>query len=346
MFHFADINFLYLLTIIPLLIGLFIYSNVKRYKKLAKFGNVDILKPLMPNVSNIRPQVKFYISLLIIALVIIALARPQLLKKSENAQKRGIEAMFVLDISNSMLARDVEPSRLEYAKWLLGNLIDKMTDDKIGLIVFAGDAFIQMPITADNVSAKMFLDEIKPSLIKRQGTAIGTAIDLAIKAFGDKQTKAGRAIFLITDGENHEDDAVEAAKLAEKKGIQIILIGIGNTDGSPIPIEGTMSYLKDKDGNVVVSKLDEDMCQKIASAAGGVYIHAVNSGASLKALQEQTDKIQKGPLKGASTDFEELFYIPLWFALALLLLEFFILNRKNKRLSRIKIFDRKNITNH
>jgi Ca-activated chloride channel family protein len=341
MFHFANINFLYLLIIIPLLIGLFIYGNRKRRKKLAEFGNLNTLKPLMPNMSKIRPQVKFYLSLLVITLVIIALARPQLLKKAANVQKRGIEAMFVLDISNSMLARDIEPSRLSYAKRLLSNVIDKMTDNKIGLIVFAGDAFIQMPITSDNVSAKMFLDEIKPSLIQRQGTAIGSAIDLAIKAFGDEQTKAGRAIFLITDGENHEDDAVEAAKLAGKKGIQIILIGVGNMDGVPIPVEGTMSYLKDKEGNVVVSKLNEDMCRKIAAAGGGVYIHAVNSGSVLKTLEEQVDKMQKGNFKSASSDFEELFYIPLWFALVVLLLEFFMLNRQNKKFSRIKIFERK-----
>ncbi|MDR3326834.1 MAG: VWA domain-containing protein [Prevotellaceae bacterium] len=341
MFYFANINFLYLLIIIPLLIVFFIYGNKRQRKKLEKFGNINTLQQLMPNVSKIRPHVKFYLSLLVIVLVIIALSRPQLLRKSEKVDRRGIETMIVLDISNSMLARDIEPNRLEYAKMTMSNLIDKMADDKIGLIVFAGDAFIQMPITSDNVSAKMFLKTIEPSLIQRQGTAIGSAIDLAIKSFGEAQTKTGRAIFLLTDGENHEDDAVQAAKLANKKGIEVIVIGIGSTDGVPIPVAGTMNYLKDKDGNVVVTKLNETMCREIASAGDGVYIHAVNSRTVLKALEKEVDRMQKGDLQTTSSDFDDLFYIPLWFALVLLLVEFFMLNRQNKRLSRIKIFERK-----
>ena len=182
MFVFANIKFLYLLIIIPLMIVLYIIVQARQRKRLIKFGNIEMLKGLMPNVSGYRPHVKFVLLMLAVALMIIALARPQMLKKQENVQKRGIEAMLVLDISNSMMAQDIAPGRLDYAKMLLSQLIDRLTDDKMGLIVFAGDAFIQMPITSDKVSAKMFLKIIQPDLIQRQGTAIGSAIDLAVKS--------------------------------------------------------------------------------------------------------------------------------------------------------------------
>jgi len=338
MFHFANPYFLYLLLIIPLLIAIYIFVNIRQKKKMQEFGDVDTLKQLMPNVSKVRPHVKFSLSLLVLTLIIIALARPQYLRKVENVHKRGIEAMLVLDISNSMLARDIEPNRLEYAKLMLSNLIDKMTNDKIGLIVFAGDSYIQMPITSDNVSAKMFLSQIKPSLIARQGTAIGSAIDLAIKSFGEAKGEVGRAIFLITDGENHEDDAVEAAKLANKKGIVVNVIGIGNPDGSPIPVTGTMSFIKDKDGNVVVSKLNETMCKQIASAGKGIYIRATNTGAVLKTLEKEVEKMQKGDTQVSSTDFDDKFYIFVWLALFVLLIEYFLFNRQNKWLNKINLF--------
>jgi Ca-activated chloride channel family protein len=338
MFHFANTYFLWLLFVIPLLIAVYLYGISRQQKRLREFGNPNILAQLMPNISKYRPHVKFALSLLVLVLLIFALARPQYLRKVESVQKRGIEAMLVLDISNSMLAQDIEPSRLEYAKLMLSNLIDKMTNNKIGLIVFAGDSYIQMPITSDNVSAKMFLKTISPSIIQRQGTAIGSAIDLAIKSFGEEKNSVGRAIFLITDGENHEDDAVEAAKLANRKGIVVNVIGIGNPDGSPIPVRGTMSFIKDKNGNVVVSKLNEDMCRQIASAGKGVYIRATNSGAVLKTLEKEVDKMQKGDLQVASTDYDDKFQIPLWLALFVLITEFFMFTRQNKRFNRINLF--------
>jgi Ca-activated chloride channel family protein len=337
-FHFANIHFLYLLLVIPLLIAVYLYGINNRKKKIKEFGNPEILAQLMPNVSKYRPHIKFLLSLLVIALLVIALARPQYLRKVESMQKRGIEAMLALDISNSMLAQDIEPNRLEYAKLMLSSLIDKMTNDKIGLIAFAGDSYIQMPITSDNVSAKMFLKTISPSIIQRQGTAIGSAIDLAIKCFGEEKNNVGRAIFLITDGENHEDDAVEAAKLAQKKGIVVNVIGIGNPDGSPIPVQGTMSFIKDKDGNVVVSKLNEEMCRQIASAGKGVYIRATNSGTVLKTLEKEVDKMQKGDTQFTSTNYDDKFYIPVWLAFFVLIIEYFMLNRQNKRLNRINLF--------
>ena len=338
MFVFANIKFLYLLIIIPLLIILYVFLQKRQKKRLNEFGNIKTLNPLMPNVSKYRPHVKFGLLLLSLSLLIIGLARPQMMKKSENVQKRGIEAMLVLDISNSMLAQDISPNRLEYAKMLLSQLIDKMTDDKIGLIVFAGDAFIQMPITSDNVSAKMFLKTIQPDLIQRQGTAIGSAIDLAVKSFGEAKQNIGRAIFLITDGENHEDNAVEAAELAKSKNILVNVIGIGNPAGSPIQVKGTMSYLKDKDGNVVVSKLDENMCRQIASSGKGIYIRATNSGSVLTTLEKEVNKMQQGEFQTASSDFDDKFYIPVWLAFFVLLLEFFMFRRRNKHFSKINLF--------
>ena len=340
MFQFANINFLFLLLIIPLLTVIYIFGIYNQKKKLREFGNIDTLRQLMPNVSKYRPHVKFALSMVVLTLLIFALARPQYMHKKETVQKHGIEAMLVLDISNSMMAQDIEPNRLAYSKLMLSNLIDKMTNDKIGLIVFAGDSYIQMPITADNMSAKMFLSQIKPSLIVRQGTAIGSAIDLAIKSFGEAKSNVGRAIFLITDGENHEDDAVEAAKLAAKKDIIVHVIGVGNPDGSPIPVPGTMSFIKDKDGNVVVSKLNIDMCRQIAVAGKGIFIHATNTGAVLKTLEKEVDKMQKGDTQVSSNDYDDKFYIPVWLALFVLLIEFFMFNRQNKRLNRINLFEK------
>ncbi|MBF0977219.1 MAG: VWA domain-containing protein, partial [Bacteroidetes bacterium] len=231
--------------------------------------------------------------------------------------------------------------RLDYAKMLLSQLIDRLTDDKMGLIVFAGDAFIQMPITSDKVSAKMFLKTIQPDLIQRQGTAIGSAIDLAVKSFNDTKQSGGRAIFLLTDAENHEDNAVEAAKMARDKNIVVNVVGIGTPEGSPIPVKGTMSYIKDKDGNVVVSKLNEELGKQIAAAGNGIYVRASNTGATIKALAKEIDKMQKGEFYSLSDDYDDKFYIPVWLALFVLIIEFFIFRRKNKRLSRINIFEKK-----
>ena len=224
---------------------------------------------------------------------------------------------------------------------LLSQLIDRLTDDKMGLIVFAGDAFIQMPITSDKVSAKMFLKTIQPDLIQRQGTAIGSAIDLAVKSFNDTKQSGGRAIFLLTDAENHEDNAVEAAKMAREKNIVVNVVGIGTPEGSPIPVKGTMSYIKDKDGNVVVSKLNEELGKQIAAAGNGIYVRASNTGATIKALAKEIDKMQKGEFYSLSDDYDDKFYIPVWLALFVLIIEFFIFRRKNKRLSRINIFEKK-----
>lgn len=341
MFRFANPYFLYLLLVVPFLVGLFLYSRLVQKQRLEAFGNPDLLKSLMPEVSVIRPQVKFYLLLLAYILIVFGLARPQFGSKMETSQRKGVEAILAIDISNSMMAQDVDPNRLERTKMILSKLVDQMADDKLGIIVFAGDAFVQLPITSDNVSAKMFLSSITPGLIQRQGTAIGSAIDLGIRSFGDQQSEVGRTIIVITDGENHEDDAIEAAKLAQEKGIVVHVVGVGKPDGSPIPEAGTMSFKKDKDGNVIVSKLDEAMCQKIAAAGKGIYVRADNSNMALKVLSKEINNMQQGNLEIKTySQYDEKFFVFAWIALLILIIEAFILVRQNKKLNKIKWFDR------
>ena len=256
-------------------------------------------------------------------------------------KRQGIEVMIALDVSNSMLAEDIQPSRLDKAKQMVAQLVDDMQDDKVGMIVFAGDAYVQLPITVDYVSAKMFLSSVNTQMVPRQGTAIGSAIDLAIKSFGQK-SEAGRAIIVITDGENHEDDAVGAAKLAAENGIVVNVVGMGRPEGSPIPVPGTMSFWKDKSGNVVVSKLSEDMCREIAQAGGGIYVRADNTNTALRAVSNELDKLATAEIETkVFTEHNEQFQSFAFFALFLLLLDFFVFARKNKRLAKIHIFDLK-----
>jgi Ca-activated chloride channel family protein len=341
MFRFANPEFLLLWLIIPVMIIIFVIYRIQRHKKLKAFGNPEILAGLMPHVSAIRPTMKFILQVTAVFLLVIVLARPQFGTKKEEVKRQGIEVMIALDISNSMMAEDVLPNRLEKSKQVLSKLIDEMVNDKIGLVVFAGDAFTQLPITADYVSAKIFLDAISPKLIARQGTAIGSALDLCINSF-KVDSKASKAIILITDGENHEDNAVEAAKLAKEKGIVIHVIGMGKPEGAPIPVEGTMSFRKDKDGNVVVSKLNEELGKGIAAEATGIYVRADNTNAAFKGVSGELDKLAKSEVTATSfSDFNEQFQSFAILALILLLVDFFVFERINKRLNRMKIFDSK-----
>lgn len=338
MFRFAQPEYLYLLLIVPLLVMLFIWNTIRRKRKLQSFGDSELLAQYMPNVSMVRPQFKFYIQILALVLLIVALARPQFGVKEQTVKRQGMEVMVALDVSNSMLAQDVAPSRLGRSKQLLSKIIDGMTEDKVGLVVFAGDAYTQLPITCDYVSAKMFLSSISPSLVARQGTAIGSAIDLSIKSFGAEST-ASRAIILITDGENHEDDAIGAAKLAKEKGIQVFVLGVGKPEGSPIPLEGSMSFRKDKDGNVVVSKLNEEMCRQIAQAGGGMYLRVDNTNAAQRTLQKELGKLAKSELETrVYSEYNEQYQSFVILALILLVIEFFIFGRRNKRLSKINLY--------
>ncbi len=342
MFRFAHIEFLWLLLLIPVVVGAYIYITRRKRKQLEAFGDKELLQELMPNASHVRPNVKFSLEMSALIFLIIALAQPQYGTKEETIKREGIEVMMALDISNSMLAEDVAPNRLERAKQLLSKLVDQMTDDKVGMVVFAGEAFVQLPITADYVSAKMFLQNIQPSLIKTQGTALGAAINTSVRSFGTNESEASRLIILITDGENHEDDALAAAKAAKEKGIQILVVGIGKPEGSPIPIPGTNNFRKDRQGNVVVSKLNEEMCKEIAAAGGGIYVRCDNTNTAMRAIENEVEKLATAEIETkVFTDYNEQYQSFVLLALLLLMVDYFVFTRKNKRLSRINLFDKR-----
>jgi len=308
------------------------------------FGQKDILSVLMPNVSASRPVLKFIILMLALASIIVAIARPQFGSKLKTEKRKGIELIIALDVSNSMMAEDIEPNRLERSKRAISQLVDKLSNDKIGLIVFAGDAYTQLPITADYVSAKLFLNSISTNIVPTQGTAIGAAIELGTKSF-NPQFKGSKAMIIITDGENHEDDAIGAAKAATEEGIIVYTIGMGLPQGGPIPeySNGMKTYRKDREGNTVVTKLDEPMLQKIAEAGKGAYIRANNAQVGLNNLLNEVNKMEKSELETQIyADYDDKFQYFIAFALFLILLDFMILERKNKYLKNFKLFaDRK-----
>ena len=292
MFRFEDPIYLWLLVLIPILALIRFISYRNQKKRLRKFGEPALLKELMPDVSRFRPSVKFWILQGALALLVLMLARPQMGTKISQEKRVGIETIICMDISNSMLAEDIVPSRLDRSKMMIENLVDHFSNDKIGLIVFAGDAFVQLPITSDYVSAKMFLSSIDPSMIATQGTDIGRAIDMATHSFTPEEG-IGRAIIVITDGENHEGGAVEAASAAKDAGMRVYVLGVGSSKGSPIPIPGTDDYMKDNTGNTVMSALNEQMCKELAQAGGGAYIHVENNSAAQDQLDNELDKLSK-----------------------------------------------------
>ena len=340
MFRFEDPIYLWLLVLIPVLalVRFISYRNQKR--KLRKFGDPKLLKELMPDVSRFRPSVKFWILLAALALLIIMLARPQMGTKISQEKRTGIETIIALDISNSMLAEDIVPSRLDRSKMMVENLVDHFTNDKIGLIVFAGDAFVQLPITSDYVSAKMFLSSIDPSMMATQGTDIAAAINMGMNSFTQEEG-IGKAIIVITDGEDHEGGALEAAEAAKKKGMRVYVLGVGSSQGAPIPIPGTGNYMKDNTGNTVMSALNEDMCKQIAAAGGGVYIHVENNSAAQQQLDNELDKLSKKETNTTVySDYDEQFQAFGILALLLLIIEICILDRRNPLLKKLSLFKR------
>ncbi|HET6558882.1 MAG TPA: VWA domain-containing protein [Prolixibacteraceae bacterium] len=340
MFRFANPEYLYALVLIPALMIFYWYSRRQRRRSLAKFGQREILSVLMPNASNARPAVKFIVLLFALTSIIVGLARPQFGSQLKTVKREGIELIIALDVSNSMLAEDIQPNRLERAKRALSQLVDKLSDDKIGLIVFAGEAYTQLPITSDYVSAKLFLNSISPQIVPTQGTAIGAAIDLAVKSF-TPQFVGNKVVIVITDGENHEDDANGAASSAAEQGIVIHTIGMGLPQGALIPdlSNGQRGYKKDHRGNTIVTKLNEPMLQQIAQAGKGTYIRANNSQVGLNTLLNEIDNMEKTEMESQIyADYDEKFQYFIGLGLLLLLLDFVILERKNKYLKNIKLF--------
>ena len=338
MFRFEDPIYLYLLLLIPLFAIIRFVALRSQKKRLRKFGNPSLLKELMPDVSRWRPGSKFWLLQAALALLILMLARPQLGTKISHEKRTGIETIICVDISNSMLAEDVTPSRLDRAKMMVENLVDHFTDDKIGLIVFAGDAFVQLPITSDYVSAKMFLSGIDPSMMGTQGTDIARAVDMATHSF-TQEKDIGKAIIVITDGEDHEGGAAEAAEAAKKAGMRVYMLGIGSTKGAPIPIPHTGDYMTDNTGQTVMSALNEDMCKQIASAGGGAYIHVENNSNAQDLLDQELEKLAKKETKATVySDYDEQFQAFGILALLLLIIEVCLLESKNPLLKRVSLF--------
>lgn len=330
MFRFQEPAYLYLLLLLPLLAALFFYNIYKRKKAIKTFGDPDLLADLMPTVSAFRPNLKFWILFASIGLFSILLARPQFGTKLDTVEKKGIEVMIALDISNSMLAEDVAPSRLSKSKLLISKLVDELHNDKVGLILFAGDAYTQLPITTDFVSAKMFLSSITPNLIERQGTSIGKAVDLAVRSFSS-QEGVGKTIILITDGEDHEPGALEAVKKAVDNGIQVNVMGVGSPDGAPIPAsEHSNEYRKDAEGNVVVTRLNEEMAKQVAQAGNGLYVRVDNTNAAQKAITQEINKLTKTKIESkVYKEYDEQFNVFAWIIFILLITELLIINKRN-----------------
>ena len=342
MFRFEDPIYLWLLVLIPILALVRFISYRNQRKRLRKFGDPSLLKELMPDVSRFRPLVKFWLLLGALALLIVMLARPQLGTKISHEKRVGIETIIAMDISNSMRAEDVIPSRLDRSKMMVENLVDHFTNDKIGLIVFAGDAFVQLPITSDYVSAKMFLSSIDPSMMATQGTDIARAIEMATHSFTQEEG-IGKAIIVITDGEDHEGGALQAAEAAKDAGMRVYVLGVGSVNGAPIPISGTGDYMKDRSGNTVMSALNEDMCKQVAQAGGGAYIHVENNSAAQQQLDNELDKLAKKETSTAVySEFDEQFQAVGILAILLLIIEICILERRSPLMKRVSLFNRGN----
>jgi Ca-activated chloride channel family protein len=341
MFRFEEPAYLYLLLLLPILVLLYLYSDFKKKKALREFGDPELMAQLMPGVSKHRPEAKYCIMLCVVGLLAVLLARPQFGTGVKNVKRNGVEIIIALDISNSMYSQDVKPSRLERAKMLISQLVDQLDNDKVGFIVFAGDAFTQLPITNDFVSAKMFLDAISPSMIQRQGTAIGSAINLASRSF-TPQKGIGRAIILITDGENHEPGAEDAVKDAQKKGIEVCTLGVGLPNGGPIPIPGRSDFLRDDKGNVVITRLDENMCKQLAQIGKGIYVRVDNTDTAQRAIDGEIDKMAKADINSkVYSEYNEQFQAIGWLILLLLIADLLILEYKNPLFKNVRLFSNK-----
>ena len=338
-FRFDHPDLLYLFLFLPVLGILYWISYARKKKALAEFGEMNVISQLMPYASYTRPFYKFGILILALSFIIFGLAGPQYGSKLQTIKRKGVEIVIALDVSNSMMAQDIQPNRLERAKRAISKMVDKLNNDKIGLIVFAGEAYTQLPITTDYGSAKLFLSSISTDIVPIQGTAIGAAIDLASQSF-TPDSEASKAIIVITDGENHEDDAVRSAKAALAKGIIVHTIAMGLPEGAPIPVSrGSRDFRKDENGNIVISKLDQEMVEQIAVAGGGKPVIANNTTTGLNALFSEINKMNKTELEQrVYAAYDEKFQIFIAIGLLLLFLEFLVLERKNRHLKDINLF--------
>jgi Ca-activated chloride channel homolog len=340
MFRLAHPQFLYLLLLIPVLVLLFVYTQLRKKKALAVFGDLSLVMKLMPEYSGPREIIKFVIWSVAWVLIVIGMADPQTGSKLEKIKRKGVDMVFALDVSNSMLAQDITPNRLERAKQAIIHLLGKLENDRVGLVIFAGKSYVQMPLTTDYSATRLFLSNISPGMIPIQGTAIGDAIETSASSFGT--TKQSKAIIIITDGENHEDNAVEAAQEATSKGIRVYTIGVGMPEGAPIPIYSgntQIGYKKDAQGITVITRIDEPMLQEIAKAGKGIFVRANNSQSGVQEVFDQINKLEKAEYNEAFfSDYEDRYQVFIFAALILIAAEALIANRKGRLAGKIKLF--------
>lgn len=343
MFRFEHTYILYLLALIPLLWLLYLFARNRRKKAIASFGDEALVEQLMPSVSKSRAAWKFFLSVLGLSALVLGVANPQIGSKYEEVKREGFELIIALDISNSMLAEDLQPNRLERAKQAISKLIDRLKSDKIGIVVFAGQAYVQLPLTTDYGAAKMFLSTVSTDIVPTQGTSVSSAIQLAVKSFGEMQDK-NRAIIIISDGEDHEQGAVDAAKAAAELGITVHTIGVGSPDGVPIPfyVNGKKSgFRKDREGNTIVTKLNETGLQEVASAGKGAYIKGNNLSTALKTLLDEINKMEKKEFESKMfTAYEDRFQYLLFAALLFILTELLFPERKSSWFGKLNLFEK------
>ena len=336
MFRFANAEYLYLLILIPLLVALLGVASLRRRHLLRRFGNLEIIKTLIPDFSQARLRLKVGIYLVALSLLIVAAARPQLGSKLREEKAKGVEMMLVVDVSNSMLAEDFEPNRLERTKYAINRLFEGLQQERVGLVAFAGEPKVQLPITSDYRMAQAFARRLSTSLVAEQGTDVARALELAMLSYSS-QSERSRVMVLITDGENHEADAVAQARKAAALGIKIYTIGIGTPEGAPIEING--EFIKDENGEMVVSKLGEQMLEEIAAVTDAAYVRATKQSIGLEEIVKSINDMEKAELTTLRyEEYNEQYQWLVAVALALLLLEGIILPRRNPRLRRFNIF--------
>ena len=335
MIQFEHTEYLWLLAGVALVGVLWGVSRWRERRRLERWADKEMFPRLIPDERKWRPITKMVLTLAGMSLLVLALANPLMGKKQEKGKRSGSDIAICLDVSNSMMAEDVKPNRLIRSKQVVNNLLNTMTGDRVSLIVFAGTSFIEMPLTNDYTAAKLFLDQVDCSMIAAQGTAIGDARGKAMETFGygdedrEWKTNKGRAIIVISDGENHEDDAVGAAKKAYKEGIRVCTIGLGGTEGTPIPINSSGTYRRDNEGNVVITRLNEQMLRDIAEAGKGVYVNGVGDIDEVTTLLENLEKNDFD--EAVFNSFESGYPYPLAAGLVLLLTEVLIFERRNKK---------------
>jgi len=332
MIRFENTEYVYLLLFIAVLMLVFWFYNIWKKKARKRFGDRQIVPVLIPNESKSKPYIKFMLVLMAFIVFVIGIINPQVGSKLEKVKREGIDLMLVLDVSNSMLAEDIKPNRLERSKMAISSLIDKLQGDRIGIIIFAGNAYKQLPLTTDYSAARLFLSAVDTKIVPSQGTAIGEAINMAVESF-DEEGEHNKAIIVITDGENHEDDAIGAAASSADIGIKVFTIGMGLPEGSPIPLYNQYGsqtgFKKDRQGQTIVTKLNEDMLRQIAAAGNGSYARANNASTGLRKIFDDISQIEKKEIETKQfTDYEDRFQYYLAAALILLLIELLIADRK------------------